>query len=116
MRSHKARSKTGTSDIVGVSARTPRCKSRTLFSRRLPGLPHGPMAEATLEWIAVGFLPAEPLWSSRRISGTALVRQRFAAVVAACGFLGIELDRFHYSTIACCGCRHGSQFLNTSAG
>lgn len=100
MPAHKARSKTGGLETFCVSARKPRCKSRILFSRRLPGLPHCPMAETTFKGVALRLLSAEPLWSLRSVSGTALVSQRLATVVAARSFFGIELDRFHRSTFA----------------
>src|SRR5689334_4957495 len=102
-------SKTDGCDIVCGSVRKTRCKSHILFSRRFPGVPHGPMAVTTLKRIALGLLPAEPLWSLRSVSGTALVPQRLAAVVAPCCFFGVELDRFHRSTVVCCGCSQGSR-------
>src|SRR5215510_214550 len=111
----KARCETGAPTSSSHQPESSSAKGRILLSRRLLGVPHSPMTEAALEGIILRLLPAEPLWSLRCVSGTALVPQRLATVVAAGGFLGIELDRFHCSTFEF-DCSQGSHFFNTWAG
>src|SRR5262249_19735859 len=106
-----AHSKTGGCDIVCGSARKFGYKSRILFSRRFPGLPHGPVTETTLKGTAVRLVSAEPLRPLRSVAGTALVPQRLAAVIAPRCFFRIELDRFHCSTVRMLWLQSGLTFL-----
>ena len=74
------------------------------------------MTKTTLKVIVLGFLSAEPLRPLRSVAGAALVAQRLAAVIAACCFFRVELDRFHCSTARMLWLQSGLTFLEHLRG